>query len=99
MKKTFVVFVVCSVLGANLCLGTELVDSKNFESQVSLSQVDKEMLFGVDANQADVVLLSDEEMKATEGEGALLTALGIAYKTYTAYETGKKVIKLFKKWF
>ena len=98
MKKAFVVFVVCSVLGANLCLGTELGDSKNFESQVSLSQVDKEMLFGVDANQADVVLLSDEEMKATEGEADPITlAIGIGVGI-ASYQAAKKVYKKIFRW-
>ena len=98
MKKAFVVFVVCSVLGANLCLGTGLGDSKNFESQVSLSQVDKEMLFGVDANQADVVLLSDEEMKATEGEADPITlAIGIGVGI-ASYQAAKKVYKKIFRW-
>lgn len=80
MKKTFVFLILASLLGANFCSGAEsLKDSK----VTSLSQADMEALF--QTSNANAIVLSEEEMRATEGEGfftGLLISGGISLIGY-----------------
>ena len=77
MKKTLAVFVVCSVLGANFCLGAGVSGVKgntlpqNVSEVSKLSSADMEALFA--SNNVNAVILSQTETKATEGE--FLTSL------------------------
>ncbi|RDU59329.1 hypothetical protein [Helicobacter marmotae] len=80
MKKTFVFLILASLLGANFCSGAEsLKDSK----VTSLSQADMEALF--QTSNVNAIVLSEEEMRATEGEGfftGLLISGGISLIGY-----------------
>ncbi|WP_343353504.1 hypothetical protein V3I05_09925 [Helicobacter mastomyrinus] len=100
MKKTLAVFVVCSVLGANFCLGAGVSGVKgntlpqNVSEVSKLSSADIEALFA--SNNVNAVILSQEEMEATEGEAdpaTLIIATGAAIGVYEGIK------HIFKKWF
>ncbi|RDU59270.1 hypothetical protein [Helicobacter marmotae] len=92
MKKTFVFLVLASLLGANFCSGAEsLKDSK----VTSLSQADMEALF--QTSNVNAIVLSEEEMKNTQGEADPITigiAVGAGIATYQAVDRlWKKVFR------
>ncbi|WP_295701380.1 hypothetical protein [uncultured Helicobacter sp.] len=91
IKKTLAVFVVCSVLGANFCLGAGVSGVKgntlpqnvnNVSEASKLSQADMEALFA--SNNVNAVILSQEEMKATEGEGLTSLLFALCKKCLTS---------------
>lgn len=73
------------------------------ESQKSVAQdlsvADSAFLFSTSANTLNVETLSAEEMRKTEGEGVVLTALAIGVATGAGIEIGKEAVKKIKKWF
>ncbi|WP_300451318.1 hypothetical protein [uncultured Helicobacter sp.] len=87
MKKTLAVFVVCSVLGANFCLGAGVSGVKgntlpqNVSEVSKLSSADMEALFA--SNNVNAVILSQEEMEAAAGEfWPILIGLGFTFLSY-----------------
>lgn len=83
MKKTFVFLILASLLGANFCSGAESLISLKDSKVTSLSQADMEALF--QTSNANAIVLSEEEMRATEGEGfftGLLISGGISLIGY-----------------
>jgi hypothetical protein len=104
MNKLGLVLTLCLGLAFSPLCALESTSQKNAHNaqNTSLSQADAAFLFTANANNLNVVALSDEEMQKTEGEGVILTAVTTAYKAYKYYETGKqvvKVVKKIKKWF
>lgn len=70
------------------------VESKKSVAQ-DLSVADSAFLFSTSANALNVETLSAEEMRKTEGEGVVLTALAVG----VAYGAGQEIGKKIKKWF
>lgn len=69
MKKALVALIISSALGANFCLGAGVKGNtlpQGASGVSKLSSTDMEMLFGT--SEVDAMILSQEEMKATEGE-------------------------------
>ena len=66
MKRIFLSLGLVAVLGANGLVASEVVDTQT----PSLQKQELEMLFGANANASDlnVALLSEEELKETQGE-------------------------------
>lgn len=83
MKKILFVFILA--LGASLSLGAE--SSKPTSAyQASLSQADMQMLFA--SSDVNVKILTEKEMKETQGEGLLSGLSKISYS----------IIKQLKPW-
>lgn len=66
------------------------VDSKKAVQSSSLLSADADFLFASNASHLNVVALSDEEMRLTEGEGVILTTITTAYQGYRIYTKIKK---------
>ena len=74
MNKHFLSLVLALSMGAS-----SLVAVESSVQNKGLSKADSALLFGANAQNVDVALLSDKEMKETKGEGVLLaTFLGSA---------------------
>ncbi|MCX2717675.1 hypothetical protein OQH61_08000 [Helicobacter sp. MIT 21-1697] len=99
MKKHIITLALCLSLGLSPLCAVESAHKKSVQN-VALSKADTEFLFNTQAQNINVVALSDEEMAETEGEAIdPISAIQIAYTAYQAYETGKKVVKKIKRWF
>ena len=81
MNKSVFSMVLVAVLGVCSLNAGERISQK---PATNLQKQDMEMLFGVNANDANVAVLSEEELKEIQGEflGTLGWALGIGGAQY-----------------
>nr|QGT50233.1 hypothetical protein Helico6505_0650 [uncultured Helicobacter sp.] len=68
------------------------------ESSTKLNQADTEFLFGTDAQNVDVIVLSEDEMEETTGEGLIAGFVsGVIGGVVAAI--GEDIWKGIKRWF
>ena len=103
MNKFGLVLTLCLGLAFSPLCALESTSQKNAHhaQNTSLSQADAAFLFTANANNLNVVALSDEEMQKTEGEAIdpITGAFIIGFAGGAGYEAGKQVVKKIKKWF
>ena len=66
------------------------VDSSESKATQTLSKADSEFLFGTNAKNLNVEILSQKELEETKGESWLLVASGLFTLGTKIYEYGKK---------
>ena len=103
MSKLGLVLTLSLGLAFSPLCALESTYKKNVQN-TSLSQADKEFLFASNASHLNVMALSDEEMRLTEGEAIdPLTITASAILAGAGYEVGKEIgrqiNKKIKKWF
>ena len=66
------------------------IDSSESKATQNLSQADSEFLFGTNAKNLNVEVLSQKELEETQGEGLLTILSGVFTLGTKIYEYGKK---------